>query len=281
MCDDLKVKLTVSDLAKIVGISPRTIRFYATKDVFKHSGISKNGYRYYTIEKIEELRLIVYLRYLDVPIKEIKAHLKNRSIDDYDTILYNQLRHTQEKIKHLQFLEARLKKRLDSLHYIRSLPEKDTPVIKHYDKRRILRINREIKERLDWEKALLEFEHLEQLPPSLIIGDVGFFVDLNSIHYRHGTAFTGLYLISDEPLLEGISLIDYLPEGQWLTYIVQGDHQRASQVYSSLLTYANEKGLLLDDYAIERVLLDHFISSDPEVNVTEIQLPILESKSPV
>jgi len=281
MNEDLKVKLTVSELAKIVGIAPRTIRFYAAKGVFEHSGTTENGYRYYTIEKIEELRLIVYLRYLDVPIKEIKAHLKNRSIDDYDKILENQLKHTQEKIKHLKFLESRLEKRLDSLRYIRTLPEMNTPVIKDYAKRRILRMDRPIEESLDWEKALLEFEHLEQLPPSLIIGDVGFFVDLNRVHQRHATEFTGLYLISDEPLLEGISLVDYLPEGQWLTYIVQGDHRKASQVYDDLLTYADDHGLLLDDYAIERVLLDHFISSNPEVNVTEIQIPILESKASV
>ena len=272
----MKVQLTVSQLADLVGISPRTIRYYAAKGLFEASGINDNKYRYYTIEKIEELRLIVYLRYLDVPIKDIKAHLENRSIDEYDAILERQLAHTREKISHLKFLEARLEKRLASIQHIRSLPPLNTIAIKTYPKRRILRINDEIKGPLDWEKTMLKFEQEENLPPSLLIGDIGFFVDLNKIHTRHATEFTGLYLMSDEPLLTGQSLVDYLPEGQWITYLINGDHHMASKIYPKLLSYAKVHDLHLADYAIERVLLDHFISSDPSIEVTEIAIPILD-----
>lgn len=272
----LKVQLTVSELAKIVGISPRKIRYYASKGLFEASGIKDNKYRYYTIEKIEELRLIVYLRYLDVPIKDIKAHLKNRSIDDYDAILERQLKHTHEKIEHLKFLEARLEKRLASVKHIRTLAPLDTIEIKTYPKRRILRINDEIRGTLDWEKAMLKFEQQENLPPSLMIGDIGFFVDLTKTESRHATEFTGLYLISDEPLLAGDSLIDYLPEGRWLSYLLNGDHHNASLIYPKLIRYAEYHNLSLANYAIEHVLLDHFISSDPSVAVTEIAIHILD-----
>lgn len=271
----MKLKLSVSELAKIVGIAPRTIRYYGTKGLFEHSGVGENGYRYYTIEKIEELRLIVYLRYLDVPMKEIKAHLENRSLEEYDAILEKQLLTTREKIKHLQFLEKRLEKRLDSIHYIHALPTLDTINIQKHDTRRILKIEKAIEDPLDWEKAMIEFEERENLPPSLIIGDIGFFVDMNRIDKRHATEFTALYMISDEPLLLGDSLVDYLPEGDWLTYLIQGDHTDAAKIYPVLMAYAASHGLKLGTFAIERVLLDHFISSDPSVTVTEVQIPIL------
>jgi len=277
----MKTKLTVGELAKIVGISPRTIRYYASKGLFEHSGVGDNGYRYYTIEKIEELRLIVYLRYLDVPMKEIRAHLDNRSIEEYDAILEKQLHKTRETIEHLKFLESRLEKRLNSVRYIHSLPTPGTVAINSYPRRRVLRINSDIQAPLDWEKMMLQFEQQENLPPSLIIGDIGFFVDLTTVETRHPTEFTGLYMISDEPLLMGASLVDYLPEGRWLTYIVQGDHEDAAASYDKLFTYATENNLMLEDYAIERVLLDHFISSDPSITLTEIQIPILDSRNSI
>ncbi len=271
----MKLKLTVNELSKIVGIAPRTIRYYASKGLFEHSGISANGYRYYTIEKIEELRLIVYLRYLDIPMSEINSLLSNRSFDEYDAILEKQLIATRSKIEHLKFLEKRLEKRLDSIHYIHSLPPINSISINEYPSRRILKIEQSIKEPLEWEKAMLQFEQQETLPPSLIIGDIGFFVDLTRVEYRHPTEFTALYMVSDEPLLIGKSLVTYLPEGKWLTYLVQGDHTDAAKIYPKILDYAHSHGLTLDKYAIERVLLDHFISSDPSILVTEIQIPIL------
>lgn len=271
----MKLKLTVSELSKIVGVSPRTIRYYATKNLFEESGISDNGYRYYTIEKIEELRLIVYLRYLDIPIKEIKSHLNNRSLDEYDAILEKQLHATRNKITHLQFLEKRLEKRLESINYIHSLPPLNNITIRKHPSRRILKIEKDINDPLDWEKAMIQFEQQENLPPSLIIGDIGFFVDLNKINTRHATEFTALYLISDEPLLMGDPLVVHLPEGEWLTYLVEGDHTDAAKIYPVLLAYAQSHDLTLDNYAIERVLLDHFISSDPSIIITEVQIPIL------
>ncbi|MBN2897266.1 MAG: MerR family transcriptional regulator [Clostridia bacterium] len=272
----MKVQLSVHELSKIVGVSPRTIRYYATQGLFEHSGIQSNGYRYYTIEKIEELRLIVYLRYLDVPMKEIKTYLENRSFEDYDAILERQLAHTHEKIRHLQFLEARLEKRLNSIRHIRSLPKLDTIAIQTHPARRILRINEKMTGPLEWEKAMLKFEQQEHLPPSLIIGDIGFFVDLNSLDSRHPTEFTGLYLISDEPLLFGETLVDFLPAGRWLTYICQGDHQQAAKLYPILMAYAEKENMILADYAIERMLLNHFISSAPTISITEIAIPIID-----
>lgn len=272
----MKVQLTVSELSKLVGVPPRTIRYYSDKGLFEPSAIGNNGYRYYSIEKIEELRLIVYMRYLDIPMKEIKAHLNNRSIEEYDAVLEKQLHYTKEKIKHLSFLETRLEKRLQSIRHIHSLSPLNTITLKTYPKRRILRINQPLNNPLEWEKAMLQFEQEENLPPSLIIGDIGFFVDLNTVDSRHATEFTGLYLISDEPLLIGDSLVDYLPAGNWLSYLINGDHHNAHETYPLLIKYAEENQLHLKDYAIERVLLDHFISSDPSIRVTEISIPLLD-----
>lgn len=119
---EMDIKFTVKELSKIVGVSSRNIRYYDDIGLFKCSGTLENGYRYYTIDKIEEIYLINYLRHMGIPIKEIKQHLENRNIDEYGTILSKQLKKISEEILQLQRIQYRIKKRISSLDYIHTLP---------------------------------------------------------------------------------------------------------------------------------------------------------------
>lgn len=271
----MKLQLSVKELSEIVGVSTRNIRYYDQIDLFKPSGQLENGYRYYTIEKIEELRLISYLRHLDIPIQEIKAHLENRSLENYLNVLEKQLVQTRVKMKHLEFLEKRLEKRMQSLAYIHQLEDINKINIKTLPKRSILRLNEDIREPLDWEIAMLKFEKDDAMPPSLFIGDIGFFVDLSKLNQRHPTEFAGLYLDLSEGYENNSKLISELPEGLWLTLFFKGDHFDAPQNYEKLMQFATRHHLNLDRYALERVLIDHFISSDPNLYITEIQIKII------
>ncbi len=273
----MKLHLSVGEIAKIVNIPPRTIRYYSKVELFVPSGTNQeNGYHYYTIEKIEELRLIKYLRHLNIPIKEIKKHLENRDMDHYHEVLENQLNQTLDTIQELKYMSVRLKKRMESLDYIRSLTGTEEIKIKTFPERRILPLREPVNKILDWEIAMLKFESQADLPPSLFIGDIGFFVDLNALDTRHPTQFTGLYLLADEPYFNDNNLIETLPEGKWLSIHFKGDHQDAPIHYKKLMDYIESHQLKPMDYALERVLLDHYISGDPDLLITEIQIPLID-----
>lgn len=271
----MKVHLSVSELARIVDIPPRTIRYYASVGLFPPSGTDPgNGYHYYTIEKIEELRLIKYLRHLGVPIREIESHLENRDISGYEAILRKQLDQTQQRIRELTYMTERLKKRMESLTYIRSLSDNEAIREEDLQARRILALRKPVREPLDWEIAMLDFEKRQQLPPSLFIGDIGFFVDLSTLDTRHPTEFTGLFMPADEPYLEDGALLEWLPAGRWLTLHFRGHHEDAPAQYRRLMDHIESRGLKPLGYALERVLLDHYIAGDPDLMITEIQIPI-------
>ncbi|MDK2865746.1 MAG: hypothetical protein PWP51_200 [Clostridiales bacterium] len=274
----MKIQLTVKEIADIVGMPPRRIRYYHQIGLFEPSGVDpQNGYHYYALEKIEELRLIMYLRHLNVPIAEIKQHLSNRNLSDYTRILERQLQQTHETINALTALASRLEKRMQSIAYIHHLPDigKITPL--EMSPRDVLTIRRTISEPLDWEIAMLDFEREANLPPSLFIGDIGFFVDLSIGENRHATQFTGLYLFADDAYFGETPMRETLPGGNWLTVVFRGDHQSAPEQLKAMHTYAKAHRLILADYALERVLVDHFIASDPNLYLTEIQIFILES----
>jgi len=269
--------LSVKEMSQITNVSKRNIRYYDSVGLFKPSGISDNGYRYYDIEKIEELRLINYLRHAGVSIKEIEKHLKNRNIDEYVDILNNQLIEIESELNKINALKIRLKNKLTSIEYIRSMKHFDEIRIEVFPKRRILKKMDELKTPIDWERAMLAFE--EDLPPSLSVGESGFYVDLNRYKERQGTEFDGIFMIAEDPFTLQSKYLDYLEEGSYLTLYLKGNHDDAQLKYKELIEYAKNNGLILEQYALERTMIDHFISSDKELYITEIQIAIKKEEA--
>ncbi len=143
-----------------------------------------------------------------------------------------------------QKVEQRLQKRINALEYIRSIPEFYTITIQEFPARRILAHTTPLAKPIDWELELVRFEKEGRMPPSLFIGDPGFFVDLNKVESRASTEFTGFFLFADDPFID----------------------------------HPDKRTELPADYSIERTLSDHNLSKNPEHHITEIQIPINESK---
>ncbi len=151
----MHLKLTVGEMARITGVPARTIRYYNQIGLFNPSGVRENGYRYFSVEKIEELRMINYLRHTGLSIEEVRGLFNNPKIDEYRQ-----------------------------------------------------------------------------------------------------------------------QLQDELPEGDWLTVYVRGDHSDAAPWYRRMLAFAAKRQLKPAGYGIERTLSDSTLSSDPQLHITEVQIPL-------
>lgn len=271
----MDIKFTVKELSEITGISSRNIRYYDDIDLFNCSGTLENGYRYYNIDKIEEIGIINYLRHMGVPIKEIKNQMKNRNIDEYSSMLDTQLGKVNDEIIKLQRIQHTIEKRISSLAFIRSLPALGEINISSLPTRRIIKLDRELKSQIDWELALKDLDNKNHILPSIFIGDIGFFVDLDKAKTRGGEEFSGLFLLVDNPIYDFSSDTCDLESGKHLSLYIQGNHHDARKYYDKLLDYAKKHKLTLASFALERTLIDHYISSDEELHITEILIPIL------
>lgn len=72
---------TVSEVAKITGVSVRTLRYYDHIGLLKPSKISQTGYRYYDDKAMERLQQILLYRELQFPLKEIGRILDSPAYD--------------------------------------------------------------------------------------------------------------------------------------------------------------------------------------------------------
>ena len=72
---------TVSEIAKITGLSRRAIRFYDESGLLHPTKHSDSGYRLYDDKALEILQQILFFKELDVPLKDIKQILNNSNLD--------------------------------------------------------------------------------------------------------------------------------------------------------------------------------------------------------
>ncbi|HET6595520.1 MAG TPA: MerR family transcriptional regulator [Anaerolineales bacterium] len=73
--------LTVKQLSKLAGVTPRTLHHYDDIGLLKPSSVGENGYRYYGEESLLRLQQILFYRELDIPLEDIKKIMGRRDFD--------------------------------------------------------------------------------------------------------------------------------------------------------------------------------------------------------
>ena len=75
------MEYTINKLAKLAGVSTRTLRWYDECDLLKPHRISSNGYRVYGQAEVDRLQQILFYRELGVELSEIGRILAAKDFD--------------------------------------------------------------------------------------------------------------------------------------------------------------------------------------------------------
>lgn len=75
------MEYSINKLAKLAGISTRTLRYYDEFGLLSPARISSNHYRIYGENEIDRLQQILFYRELGVPLDEIKNILSSKDFD--------------------------------------------------------------------------------------------------------------------------------------------------------------------------------------------------------
>ena len=68
---------SISQIAKLTGVSPRTLQYYDEIGLLKPSKLTASGYRLYGEEALQTLQQILFFKELGFQLKEIDEILKN------------------------------------------------------------------------------------------------------------------------------------------------------------------------------------------------------------
>jgi DNA-binding transcriptional MerR regulator len=73
--------MTVSEVARLAGVSVRTLHHYDEIGLLRPSGRSEAGYRLYDPADLERLQQVMFFRALEFPLDEIARIMKDRAFD--------------------------------------------------------------------------------------------------------------------------------------------------------------------------------------------------------
>ncbi len=83
-------KYTTGELAKLCGVSIRTVQYYDARGILIPHELSEGGRRLYSEEDFNQMRIICFLRDLEFPIDSIKQLLKEDRFEAVITLLLDE-----------------------------------------------------------------------------------------------------------------------------------------------------------------------------------------------
>ena len=110
-------KYTTGELAKLCGVTVRTVQYYDTRGILVPSELSEGGRRLYSEEDVRRMKIICFLRELDLPIDAISQILKEEHpekvisllVEQQEAALSEEISEKREKLEKLRELKSGLK----------------------------------------------------------------------------------------------------------------------------------------------------------------------------
>mgnify|MGYP000856633410 FL=1 len=105
---------TVKQLAKLAGVTRRTLHYYDEMGLLKPSRVGDNGYRYYGEDALIHLQQILLYRELDIPLEQIREIMGGM---DFDVLLALERHKTalRKRIAHLENIITTVEDTIDHL----------------------------------------------------------------------------------------------------------------------------------------------------------------------
>ena len=75
------MEYSIQALAKLSGVTTRTLRWYDEIGLLKPSRVAESGYRYYGPAEVDRLQHILFFRELGVELAQVKTYLEDPSLD--------------------------------------------------------------------------------------------------------------------------------------------------------------------------------------------------------
>lgn len=251
-----KQNYTVNDITKITGITRRTLHYYDEIGLLKATSLSSHGYRLYDVSDFEKLQIILFLKEMNLPLKDISDILQstkqeqNKILEHHYEILSRKKQKLENMMSNLErYLSGEDMFDLDIFQNTKVLPLKEqykregkfayggTPKYKEYDKN-IAQLTTEEKDRLfvSFDERMKELfklfaVHIKESPASARV---------QSIVKQWADSFKGFF-VCDNEILKCIAKT-YKFDNRFKKYINQfSDEDLSDFIYKAIIFYCGEE----------------------------------------
>ncbi len=270
MSENVRSYFTTGEFAKICQVNKRTLFHYDEIGLFQPAIINKNGYRYYDLNQINVFLIITMLKELDVPLKQIKEYLDERTPERLIDLSEKKIIEIDSKIEKLNRMKHLLEETIiftnKGLHVN---PEEIT--LEEQDEEYLIRsdllIEENMQDYINWMSAFSNFSNKTLSKHTSFTGTMLSLVNIKKGNYLNNSYF--FVRTKDSSLSNKIK-----PKGLYAVAYHCGNYETMANTYKQLINFCNKNKLHMRGFSYEESLLDNTaLRSDTEY-VTQITIEV-------
>ena len=268
---------TTGEFANLFNVKKQTLFHYDNIGIFKPEKISDNGYRYYSFTQIETFAFLTMLKELHVPLKEIKAHMDNRSPEALIQLLTSKNKEIEQKILDLQWSKKYINTKIQ---ITKEGMKAEIGKCIFADIQGRYMITTDYSGKNDEKAAAeavtnhLDFCHSVGINSAYAIGGI---IPIKNIT-KQGYCYSKYYTIVDKEELDSSGYKGAIQEnaGKILAYYDNHGYARIHDICLEIIDYAKKNNLQLGDFFYEDVILDDLSTNGYYNYLTKISIRVSE-----
>lgn len=276
MNEKLNKYFNTGDFAKLCNVKKQTLFHYDDIGIFSPEIKSDNGYRYYSYQQFDVFNVITILKEINMPLKEIKAYLDNRSPNTLVELFKNKVLEVDLEIENLKRIRNLMETKI-------AITEKACAIdyskisLKFFDEEYLVLSN-----------SIENVSHKDYLK---IVSEHMSYCTLNHLNSGHSIGI----IINKENILKGVSEnYSYLytklnsntdspfaftkPKGLYCMAYHEGAYNNIDKTYKKILQFLKSSNLTIGKYSYEECILDEVAVKGYDNYVTqilvEVEIPI-------
>lgn len=265
---------TTGEFAKLCNVKKQTLFHYDHIGVLKPEITGSNGYRYYSHMQLDTYHTISMLKELGMPLAQIKSYLNTRTPDSFLTLLKEQEKQAEAKLKDLQWLKtfisdlARITEEGISAEedkvFLEEKPQEHYIITEYTGGPEERSINTALAEHLTFcqQNQIYSSHHIGCL--------VAVDSDFSSGDYNYSHFYTK---VDGSEIVTSAHITTIPPRTYAVMYSTRG-YDPVISIFRRLLAFAEENGYVPGKYFYEYTLLDEMSRFSYSDYTLKISLPI-------
>lgn len=248
---------TTGEFAKLCNVKKQTLFHYDDIGIFTPDIVGENGYRYYSYTQLETFALLQIMRDMQVPLKEIKEHMDNRSPEELIRLLEKKTQEIDAKVARLQSAKKYLNKKIDLTREGMNATIGKV-LVEDLDDEYVITSNYSgsdnIKTTFTASNELFQYCHQLGIYSANAIGGMIPVGSITEDAYSYEKFYTVVNPKDLKPSQRKLATLD--SGGPHLVYYDNNGYQNIHQICLKLIDYAKDNNLTLGEYFYEDVILD-------------------------
>ncbi|MFD1136449.1 MerR family transcriptional regulator [Paenibacillus urinalis] len=272
----MKERLTISEMAKLRGLTSETLRHYDRVGLFKPRYVDiSSGYRYYSIYQYEMLGTIKELRELGMSIDEIKVYFEERNLKKSLSILEKKHEELQVKLKELINLEQNIKDKINFMKEISQVSNLHEIEHKWIPKRSLILKKGTVSTNLELSYGVIELENvLQEVAPIVGTNRLGVLIDKKDLLRKDYNASSTLFVTARELKEYAGFTIHTTQDGEFICSRYSGELWDREGILKKLISYIEIQGYSITGPALQIAHIDNSVTDVPSEIIFEIQVPV-------